>query len=84
MADLIADSIVEGYFKKKLERSSFGNIAGGVLSDAVRNTVADALLQSDIANNLTAKITGPICNIMSSVQNKANELETKLRNKIVS
>jgi hypothetical protein len=84
MADLIADSIVEGYFKKKLERSSFGNIVGGVLSDAVRNTVADALLQSDIANNLTSKITGPICNIMSSVQNKSNELETKLRNKIVS
>ena len=87
LSNVIADSIVEGYFKKMLDQKLAGgsfssNLWGGGIIDMIRNQISTSILDSRFVDGLENKIASVICpkieKFASNTKNVIDDAKSKI------
>ena len=89
LSNIIADSIIEGYFKKMLDQKTAGgsftnNLWGGGIVDMIRNQISTAILDSRFVDGLENKISTIICPKIEGFANKTKDVIDNAKTKVTT
>ena len=84
-SETISKSIVEAFFKQMREKGNMSGV-GGVLTDLLRNSVADTLFKDKegVIGSVSEGINDFICGKLSSVNSKMENVKKEITDKAMS
>lgn len=84
-SETISKSLVEAFFKQMTQKSNMSGV-GGVLTDLLRNSVADTLFkdQDGIVGSVSKGLNDFICGKLNTVSDKMENVQKEITDKAMS
>lgn len=84
-SETISKSLVEAFFKQMTQKSNMSGV-GGVLTDLLRNSVADTLFkdQDGIVGSVSKGLNDFICGKLNTVSDKMQNVQKEITDKAMS